>query len=45
MSQLGITDAGHFLREDAADIYAALLTSWWAGGYTNAGSGSRRQQA
>jgi len=25
--------AGHFTREDAAADYAALITSWWAGGY------------
>jgi len=24
--------AGHFTREDAAADYAALITSWWAGG-------------
>jgi len=41
-SQLDIVDAGHFVWEDAADTYAALITSWWAGGYANAGSGSRR---
>jgi pimeloyl-ACP methyl ester carboxylesterase len=41
-SKLDIIDAGHFLWEDAADTYAALVTSWWAGGYANAGSGSRR---
>ena len=41
-SKLDIIDAGHFIWEDAADTYAALVTSWWAGGYANAGSGSRR---
>jgi len=41
-SKLEIIDAGHFVWEDAADTYAALVTSWWAGGYANAGSGSRR---
>ena len=41
-SQLEIIDAGHFIWEDAADIYAALVTSWWAGGYAKAGSGSNR---
>jgi pimeloyl-ACP methyl ester carboxylesterase len=40
-SKLDTIDAGHFLWEDAADTYAALVTSWWAGGYANAGSGSR----
>ena len=32
-SKLDIIDAGHFIWEDAADTYAALVTSWWAGGY------------
>jgi pimeloyl-ACP methyl ester carboxylesterase len=35
-SKLDIIDAGHFIWEDAADEYAALVTSWWAGGYMNA---------
>jgi pimeloyl-ACP methyl ester carboxylesterase len=35
-------DAGHFVWEDAADTCAALVTSWWAGGYAKAGSSSRR---
>jgi len=29
-SKLDILDAGHFTWEDAADEYAALVTSWWA---------------
>jgi pimeloyl-ACP methyl ester carboxylesterase len=37
-SKLDIIDAGHFVWEDAADTYAALVTSWWAGGYAKAGS-------
>jgi pimeloyl-ACP methyl ester carboxylesterase len=32
-SKLDFIDAGHFIWEDAADEYAALVTSWWAGGY------------
>jgi pimeloyl-ACP methyl ester carboxylesterase len=32
-SKLDIVDAGHFTWEDAADEYAALVTSWWGGGY------------
>jgi pimeloyl-ACP methyl ester carboxylesterase len=32
-SKLDLLDAGHFIWEDAADQYAALVTSWWAGGY------------
>ena len=32
-SKLDIIDAGHFTWEDAAAEYAALVTSWWAGGY------------
>jgi pimeloyl-ACP methyl ester carboxylesterase len=31
-SKLDIIDAGHFTWEDAADEYAALVTSWWSGG-------------
>jgi pimeloyl-ACP methyl ester carboxylesterase len=29
-SKLDIIDAGHFTWEDAADEYAALVTSWWS---------------
>jgi pimeloyl-ACP methyl ester carboxylesterase len=32
-SKLKIIDALHFIWEDAADIYAQSLTSWWGGGY------------
>jgi pimeloyl-ACP methyl ester carboxylesterase len=32
-SKLDIVDAGHFTWEDRADEYAALVTSWWDGGY------------
>ena len=28
-----IIDAWHFIWEDAADTYAALVAAWWAGGY------------
>jgi pimeloyl-ACP methyl ester carboxylesterase len=28
-------DSGHFAWEDRADEYAALITSWWADGYTS----------
>jgi pimeloyl-ACP methyl ester carboxylesterase len=34
-SKLDVIDAGHFTWEDAADDYAALVTNWWSGGYTN----------
>ena len=34
-SKLDIIDAGHFTWEDAADEYAALVTSWWGGGYAS----------
>ena len=30
-SDMFLLDAGHFVWEDAADEYAALLTDWWAG--------------
>src|SRR5262249_19061003 len=32
-SELRVIDAGHFIWEDAADDYAALVTAWWAGGF------------
>jgi pimeloyl-ACP methyl ester carboxylesterase len=32
-SELHIVDAGHFIWEDAADEYAAVVTSWWADGF------------
>jgi pimeloyl-ACP methyl ester carboxylesterase/quercetin dioxygenase-like cupin family protein len=32
-SKLDILDAAHYTWEDAADEYAALVTSWWDGGY------------
>ena len=32
-SKLDMIDAGHFTWEDSADEYAALVTSWWSGGY------------
>ena len=31
--KLDLIVASHFIWEDAADQYAALVTSWWAGGY------------
>jgi pimeloyl-ACP methyl ester carboxylesterase len=37
LSKLDIIDAGHFTWEDGADEYAALVTSWWDGGYATAG--------
>jgi pimeloyl-ACP methyl ester carboxylesterase len=37
-SKLDVVDAGHFVWEDAADEYAALVASWWSGGYAVAGS-------
>ena len=36
-SRLDIIDAGHFTWEDAAAEYAALVTSWWCGGYAASG--------
>jgi pimeloyl-ACP methyl ester carboxylesterase len=32
-SKLDTLDIGHFVWEDGADDYAALVTSWWSGGY------------
>ena len=40
-SKLDILEVGHFTWEDGADEYAALVTSWWNGGYATAGGGSR----
>ena len=37
-SKLDVIDAGHFTWEDAADEYAALVTSWWSGGYATTGA-------
>jgi pimeloyl-ACP methyl ester carboxylesterase len=37
-STLDMVDAGHFTWEDAADEYAALVTSWWRAGYAATGS-------
>jgi pimeloyl-ACP methyl ester carboxylesterase len=34
-SKLDLVDAGHFVWEDAADEYAALVTNWWNKGYTS----------
>jgi pimeloyl-ACP methyl ester carboxylesterase len=41
-SKLDLLDAGHFTWEDAADEYAALVTSWWSGGYAATGSAAAR---
>ena len=38
-SRLDLLDAGHFPWEDAAGEYAALVTSWWSGGYATGGAG------
>ena len=32
-SDLHLVDAGHFVWEDAADEYAALVNAWWAEGF------------
>jgi len=32
-SKLNIMDSGHWAWEDAADDFAAMVTSWWSGGY------------
>ena len=38
-SKLDLVDAGHFTWEDAAEEYAEIVTSWWAGGFAKTGSG------
>jgi pimeloyl-ACP methyl ester carboxylesterase len=32
-SELRVIDAGHFIWEDAAEEYAALVTAWWRDGF------------
>jgi pimeloyl-ACP methyl ester carboxylesterase len=32
-SELRLIDSGHFIWEDAADEYAALVNAWWGGGF------------
>jgi pimeloyl-ACP methyl ester carboxylesterase len=36
-SKLDIVDVGHFVWEDGAEEYAALVTNWWSGGYATTG--------
>lgn len=40
-STLVIIDAGHFVWEEAADEYAAIIADWVTGGYANAATLSR----
>jgi pimeloyl-ACP methyl ester carboxylesterase len=35
-AELAVIDAGHFVWEDAADEFAALVTAWWDRGHTAA---------
>jgi pimeloyl-ACP methyl ester carboxylesterase len=37
-SKLDILNTGHFVWEEAADAYAVLATTWWAGGYADTSS-------
>jgi pimeloyl-ACP methyl ester carboxylesterase len=41
-SKLDLLDAGHFTWEDAADQYAALVTSWWSEGHATTRSATAR---
>jgi pimeloyl-ACP methyl ester carboxylesterase len=41
-SKLDIIDAGHFTWEDAADQYAALVTTWWHEGHSTTGPAAAR---
>src|SRR5271155_2516905 len=34
-SRVNLLDAGHFVWADRSDDYAALVVSWWNGGYEN----------
>ena len=36
-SKLDTIDVGHFVWEDGADEFAALVTSWWSTGHASAG--------
>jgi pimeloyl-ACP methyl ester carboxylesterase len=36
-SKLDLVDVGHFVWEDGADEYAALVTSWWSAGHERTG--------
>jgi pimeloyl-ACP methyl ester carboxylesterase len=42
-SELHLVDAGHFIWEDAADEYTALLNAWWADGFKRCMEGSTSQ--
>jgi hypothetical protein len=37
-----IIEAGRFTWEDAADEYAALVTSWWGRGHAATGTAAAR---
>jgi pimeloyl-ACP methyl ester carboxylesterase len=39
-SRLEFLDTGHFVWEDGADEYAALVTDWWDGGFKRGRGGS-----
>jgi pimeloyl-ACP methyl ester carboxylesterase len=41
-SKLDMIDAGHFVWEDGADEFAALVTSWWSGGYASTEAATAR---
>jgi pimeloyl-ACP methyl ester carboxylesterase len=41
-SKLDLIDAGHFTWEDGADDYAALVATWWGGGYADRSGAGRR---
>jgi pimeloyl-ACP methyl ester carboxylesterase len=44
-SELHLLDSGHFIWEDAADEYAALVNAWWANGYKKCGKSTRGKVA
>jgi pimeloyl-ACP methyl ester carboxylesterase len=43
-SRLDLIDTGHFAWEDGADEYAALVTSWWAGGSATVAAATGSEQ-
>jgi pimeloyl-ACP methyl ester carboxylesterase len=44
-SELRVIDAGHFVWEDTADDYAALVTQWWAAGFKTCAKASTADAA
>jgi len=41
--ELRLIDAGHFVWEDGAADYAALISAWWADGFKDADEDTSRE--